>query len=77
MACRVSRKVASLQVPLASSACALRDRGALSPLHPQHNAIELLCCEPLALLASRTKALGRQSRALFLHRATSIACAQH
>ena len=46
MDCWVGRKFASLQVPLASSARALRDRGALSPLHLKHNSIELLFYEP-------------------------------
>ena len=40
-------QVLVLQVPLASSARALRDRGALSPLRSKHNAIELLFDEPL------------------------------
>ena len=48
MACWVDRKFASLQAPLATSARALRDPGALSPLRPPHNAIELLLYEPLS-----------------------------
>ena len=48
MASWVGRKFASWQVLPASSARALRDRGALSLLRSQHNSIELLYYEPLA-----------------------------
>ena len=60
MASWVGRKFASWQVLPASSARALRDRGALSPLRTVHKAIELLFYEPLRLAAPLRQDLAGQ-----------------